>query len=142
MKKIVFYKATTEELTKLINYEAIFPAMGYPSGTVLDAKDLYRTKGNIGFTSDIGGMFFENKGQGVFEVHFLFLPRSPGIKRVAEAMLKEMFTKRGAHVIRGHPPRDNRAVSHIGYSLGFRRILTGDFVDDNGRVCSTYELRK
>jgi hypothetical protein len=141
---MTFRKATTAELTKLVNHEAIFPAMGHPAGAVLDCRDLYRTEGNIGFTTDIGGLFFENKGEGVFEIHFLFLPRSGGaaIKRVAKAMLGEMFTNRGACVIRGHPPRDNRAVSHIGYSLGFRRIDTDDFIDGNGRVCLTYELRK
>lgn len=140
----MFHEATTDELTALVNHPAIFPAMGCPAGGVLDAKYLYRTPGNIGFTSDNGGMFFENLGEGVFEVHFLFIPGSGGtaIKRAAKAILHEMFTNRGACVIRGHPPRDNRAVSHIGYSLGFRRVQTDDFVDDNGRVCLTYELRK
>lgn len=140
----MIHKATPAELTDLLNHEDIFPATGYPAGSVIDAKDVYRTPGNIGFSSDIGGMFFEDKGEGVFEVHFLFIPRSGGaaIKRVATAILKEMFTNRGACVIRGYPPRDNRAVSLIGYSLGFRRLMVDDFVDDNGRVCLTYELRK
>jgi hypothetical protein len=140
----MIWEATTSELTALLNHEAIFPATGYPAGAVLDATALYRTPGNIGFSSDIGGLFFESKGGGVFEIHFLFIPGSGGaaIKRASKAMLAEMFTNQGACVIRGHPPRDNRAVSHLGYSLGFRRIDTDDFIDGNGRVCLTYELRK
>ena len=140
----MIHEATTDELTDLINHEAIFPATGYPAGEIIDMKNVYRTSGNIGFTSEIGGLFFENLGEGVFEIHFLFIPRSGGaaIKRVASAILDEMFTNRGACVIKGHPPRDNRAVRLIGYALGFRKTSADDFVDDLGRVCATYELRR
>lgn len=140
----MIWKATTDELTILLNHEKISPWFGYREGTELSAEALYRTPGNIGFSSDVGGLFFENEGDGLFIIHAMFLPDRKGSakKRAAKAMLTEMFTNRGAYVIRGNPPRDNRAVRHLCYSLGFRRMQIDDFVDDNGRVCSTYELRK
>lgn len=144
MKKTIFWKATTSELTKLLNLPEVRPHFGYKEGCVLDASGLYRTPGNVGFSSDVGGLFFESEGDGVFVIHAMFKPLQNGkaVKAAAKAMLTEMFTSRGARVIRGNPPRDNRAVRHLCFSLGFRRLDMDDFVDDNGRVCSTYELRK
>ena len=99
---------------------------------------------NIGFwQDDIGGMLFCEEEDGIFEVHFLFIPGSGGllVKETARAMLDEMFTKHGAHVITGYPPRDNRAVRTIGVGLGFKKTPNSEFLDDFARPSNKYELR-
>ena len=81
---------------------------------------------------------------GVYDAHFYFIPGS-GRKIIidtARTMLNLMFTQYSAYAIKGYPPRDNRAVRVIGITLGFQKIPDEDFIDDLGRHCDTYILRR
>ncbi len=136
--------ATTYDLDFLVNHPSIKPQLGFDTPHYLSMEEVLLRPGNIAFMSDIGGMIFAQERAHEFDSHFLFLPGSGGraIKNAAQEMLDEMFTKRGAHVIRGYPPRDNRAVRVIGNALGYRKTPNADFIDGLGRHCETYELRR
>jgi hypothetical protein len=141
----VIRKATTEDLNYLVNHPLIRPHTGFPDDGLISMDVVLLNPCNIGLLDgDIGGMLFGSEGEHEFSCHFLFIPGSGGflIKETARAMLDQMFTKYGAHVIRGYPPRDNRAVRSIGVALGFKKIPKSDFIDDLGRPCDVYELRK
>lgn len=141
---IKWQKATTEDLDYLVNHPGIKPSTGFPVDAQITMAAVYAKPRNIGFTSKIGGMVFGHEGNSVFSSHFLFIPGSSGaeIKKLARAMLNEMFTRYGACAIKGYPPRENRAVRIIGVALGYHKIPNADFIDDFGRPCETYELRK
>jgi hypothetical protein len=140
----MFTKAQTGDLSYLVNHPDIFPHTGAPEGSFIDMKEVLKDPRNVGFVTINGGMLFGYIEEGVYECHFLFIPGSEGhvIKDAAKAMIMEMFTNRGAHVIKGHPPRDNRAVRTLGVSLGFKKVPNSEFTDDLGRSCETYEIRK
>lgn len=110
----------------------------------IDLSDFYKRNGNVAFWCPLGGMMFPYVEAGVYDSHFLFIPghSAAEIKKYAAAMLDEMFTKHGARVIKGYPPRDNRAVRVIGTALGYRKIPNADVTDALGRDCETYEMRK
>lgn len=139
-----FREAATADIEYLVNHPDIYPSTGFPEGCHADAEHFYDTEGNVAFLCIYGGMLFNNEGDGVFSGHFLFLPGTRGvdIMTAAKAMLIEMFTNRGASVIKGYPPRDNRAVRVIGTALGYRKLNKADFQDDFGRICETYEVRQ
>ncbi len=135
----------TNDLNYLVNHPGIRPTTGFPGDEPLSMSTVLFNPGNIGFwQDDIGGMLFCQEEAHLFECHFMFIPGSGGflIKETARLMMDEMFTKHGAHVIRGYPPRENREVRVIGVALGFRKLPDQDFIDDLGRPCETYELRK
>lgn len=137
-------RITALDLNYLVNHPLIRPHMGFPGDDHISMDTVLCSPGNLGFwQNDIGGMLFCQEDAHIFEAHFLFIPGSGGllIKTTARAMLDEMFTKRGARVIRGYTPRDNRAVRLIGYALGFRKIPDASFTDSFYRDCETYELR-
>lgn len=136
--------ATTYDLDFLVNHPDIKPLLGFDTPYYISMENVLPCPGNIAFMSDIGGMIFSQLEAFTFDSHFLFIPGSGGmaIKNAAQEMLDEMFTKHGAHVIRGYPPRDNRAVRVIGNALGYQKIPNGDFIDGLGRHCETYELRR
>ncbi len=135
----------TNDLNYLVNHPAIRPTTGFPGDDEITMHTVLLNPGNIGYwQDDIGGMLFCQSKAHEFDCHFMFIPGSGGflIKETARAMLDQMFTKHGARVIRGYPPRENRAVRLIGYALGFRQIPSSDHVDELGRQCIAYELRK
>lgn len=136
--------ATVEELDNLINHPKIFPSTGIPVGSHGTMSKLYDNPKNCAFTCMYGGMIFNHEGGNIFSGHFLFIPGTRGsdITTAARGMLQEMFTNHAASVIKGYPPRDNRAVRVIGNALGFRKIPDAVFVDDFGRECETYEVRQ
>lgn len=137
-------QATTKELNYLANHPRVAPALGLSDDEEIDLSSFYDREGNIAFWCPIGGMMFPYIEDGVYDSHFLFIPGSSAvdIKRYAAAMINEMFTKQGARVIKGYPPRVNRAVRVIGVALGYRKIPNADVVDAQGRACETYEVRK
>lgn len=135
--------ATIAELQELVNDPLILPAYDLEEGQTWDLSEVYDNPKNIAFITDAGAMLFGYEKPGQYECHFMFRTTYPGsvIKRDAKAMLQEMFTKYGAHVIKGYPPRGNRAVRVMGVALGFKKIIGADFMDDLGRHCETYEIR-
>ena len=136
--------ATTTELTYLANLPGIGSAMGVPEGQHLSMRNFYDNEGNVALSSPAGAMIFAHVGDDEYECHWMFIPGSPGkdIKSYAAAMHDEMFTKRGAHVIRGYPPRDNRAVRVVGIALGYTKIEDAGHTDALGRPCEIYEMRR
>ncbi len=140
------WDATVKELDYLANHPLIRPNVGFagPITTQITLeKVLIPDIGNVALMSDIGGMLFQKTAvDGDFEGHYFFIPGSGGlaIKRQARAMLHEMFTARGAHVITSYPPRDNRAARMMNVALGSNRIPDGDYVDQGGRDCMTFKL--
>lgn len=136
--------ATIEDLDLLINHPKIFPTTGIPEGQRGTMSALYDNPRNCAFTCLYGGMIFNHEGNDVFSSHFLFMPGSRGsdIMTAAKGMLQEMFTNHGARVIKGYPPRENRAVRVIGIALGYRKIKDASITDDFGRECETYEVRE
>lgn len=141
---MVIVPASTAELTRLVNHPKIKPATGLPEDCEISLAGYYENEGNCAFSCQHGAMLFVNEGDGVFDSHFLFIPGSPAteIKENAKAMIREMFTKHGARVITGHPPRDNRAVRVIGTAIGYQKIPDQSFIDAQGRDCEIYEIRK
>lgn len=143
----VFREATTADLEYLVNHPTISEGCGVPKGSRVDMSGVATTHRAVGFISTlpgaVGGLVFGHLGDDVFDVHFMFMPGGSGkqMVRVGKAMLHEMFTNREARVIKGTPPRGNRAVRTIGVALGFTKIPDADFIDAQGRICDTYELR-
>lgn len=138
------YPMTPTEFEDLFNHPSIQPSTGVPTHLEMSAGSLFDTPDNLGFSSDIGGMVFRKQDEGVYECHFYFLPGSGGkaILSTAKAMISEMFTHHEAYVIVGYPPRGNRAVRVIGTALGFHKLKNADCLDELGRHCETYVLRR
>ena len=136
--------ATTKELTYLANHPRIAPAFGIKDDQHLSLADYYKREGNLAFWSPLGAMMFPQVTPTVYDSHFLFIPGHSGreIKAYARQMLNEMFTRWNARVIRGYPPRENRAVRMLGVGLGYQKIPDADITDDIGRSCETYEIRR
>lgn len=137
-------QATYNELTYLANHPRIAPAMGLQPDQLLDMTGIIEDKRNISFWCPLGAMIFGYEGPNVYDSHFLFIPghSAKEIRQYAKAMLHEMFTKYGALVIKGRPPRDNRAVRILGIPLGYMKIPNSEFTDDFGRKCEIYQVRK
>lgn len=132
------------QLEVLYNHPLIYPSSGLPEGLHVFAGKLLENPANIGFVSDIGGAVFRYQDDGVYEGHFLFLPGSGGkaILDTARVMISEMFTRHEAYVIIGYTPRLNRAARIMSTALGFQKIKNTNHVDDLGRPCVTYVLRR
>ncbi len=135
--------ATATELDALANHPLIYPSTGFPKGCYVATGAFLADPLNIALIDKPGAMVFEYIRPGIFDCHFLFLPCCSGkaILQSAKDMLYEMFTNKGACVITGKPPRDNRAVRLMGSSLGFTQIPNSDFIDAIGRKCIVYELK-
>lgn len=144
---MIFREASVSDLEYLANHPNISKACGVPEGSMVDMSGVATTPRAVGFVSTlpgvVGGLMFGHLGDDVFDVHFMFLLGSSGkgVVKVSKAILQEMFTNRGARVIKGTPPRGNRAVRVIGISLGFTKIPNADFTNAQGHVCDTYEIR-
>ena len=136
--------ATQEELDYLLNHPKIYPTTGFPEGERITSSGFFEEPRNVAFTCMYGGMLFNYLGDDIFSGHFLFMPGTRGIDTLtaAKGMLQEMFTNHGASVIKGYPPRDNRAVRVIGNALGYHKIKDANFVDDFGREGETYEVKE
>tara|TARA_R110000772_G_C13310278_1_gene440218 strand:- start:9968 stop:10396 length:429 start_codon:yes stop_codon:yes gene_type:complete len=139
-----FHEATVQEIEDIVNHDDIAPALGIMPDRYMDMSHAFDNEGNVCLMSNIGGMFFANAGDGVYDSHFLFIPGSGGaeIKDAAHAMITEMFTRADVKVITGAPPRDNRAVRHMGTALGYIKIPRSEHFDGLGRLCDKYEVRK
>lgn len=135
--------ATQQDIEYLINHPGIYPSTGFPPGETAIIGTFFENPRNVAFTCMYGGMLFNQEEGDVFSGHFLFLPGTKGVDilTAAKGMLQEMFTKHGASVIRGYPPRENRAVRVIGNALGYHKIDNAIFTDDFGRDCETYEVK-
>ena len=137
-------QATANELTYLVNHPRIAPAMGVGDGQLMDMAGVVEDKRNISLWCPLGAMIFGYESKGVYDSHFLFIPghSAKEIRLHVRAMLTEMFTKYGALVIKGRPPRDNRAVRALGTPLGYTKIPNSEFTDDLGRKCEIYQVRR
>ena len=137
-------KASIDELTYLVNHPRICGAVGLRPGELMNMERVYDNPRNVGLWCPLGAMLFGYEEEGVYDCHFLFIPghSAKEIRGYAKAMLDEMFTKHGARVITGKPPRDNRAVRILGIPLGFTKIANSEFTDEFGRKCEKYEMRK
>lgn len=144
---MIFREASVSDLEYLANHPDIAEACGVPEGSRADMSGVATTPRAVGFVSTlpgvVGGLMFGHLGDDIFDVHFMFMPGSSGKKmiQVGKAMMQEMFTNRGARVIKGTPPRGNRAVRVIGISLGFTKISNADHINAQGHICDTYEIR-
>lgn len=136
--------ATQEDLDYLLNHPKIYPSTGFPEGERLTSSGFFDNEDNVAYVCMYGGMIFNYLGDGVYSGHFLFIPGTRGtdILTAAKGMLQDMFTKHSASVIKGYPPRENRAVRVIGTALGYQKIKGKDFVDELGRNCETYEVKE
>ncbi len=145
---MIFKEANTTELEYLVNHPSIAEACGVPEGarvTMHGVKAIPRAVGLISILPGVtGGLTFGHLGNDVFDVHFMFIPGGSGkqMLRVGRAIIKEMFTNRGARVIRGCPPRGNRAVRVVGIALGFIKLENAEFTNAQGRICDVYEIRR
>ena len=138
-------KATTDELTYLANHPGIADAMGLRDDQHISMANFYtNNEGNIALSCPLGAMAFAYVGDGEYECHWLFIPGGGGkeIKACATKMHDEMFTKHNARVIKGYPPRGNRAVRVMGTALGYTKIAGTENTDDFGRICDIYEMRR
>jgi len=134
--------ATIQEINELANHPLIYPSTGLPVGTCIDMQPILRSRLHVALISKPGDMVFLYVRPHLFDCHFLFLPTGSGscILHAAREMIREMFTNRGAHVITGSPPRENRAVRLMGRALGFTPVKNSEHTDRLGRQCMTYKL--
>jgi len=136
--------AQLEELQTIIDDPFILYQLGLPRGARYDLSGL-RERGDVySFIAKPGAMIFRRIAKGIYDSHFLFYKKYGGaaIKSAAHAMLNEMFTTYGASVIKGFPPRDNRAVRVIGCALGYEKVPNSEHIDELGRECEEYILRR
>jgi len=111
-----------------------------PLNRGLKGDDWLATEGNIPITFDNGDVaLFDDEGDGVYEVHFLFVSRGRmAIDNVREAF-RQMFEDHGASLIFGLVPVEQQHVKMVarwtgGKFVGVRNTSEGP--------CELYVLSK
>ena len=137
----MLHTPSTDLLNKAVNRPECREAFCIPDEIYLRLDTYYSKPRNLAFLDDNGLMLFGHVKDDEYEVHFAFHKSGPPAFHSARQMLDLMFTSYGAHAIKGHPPRVNRAVRHLGVALGFSKIPGTMHTDLHGRTCDTYQLR-
>ncbi|MHC9085340.1 GNAT family N-acetyltransferase [Luteimonas sp. RIT-PG2_3] len=78
----------------------------------------------LGLEFDTGGFLFHDLGDGVREVHTLFLPKSVGVEACAEQALSHVFCQTGCMRVVTKVPAINRAARRLAEGAGFRLDYT------------------
>lgn len=133
--------ATPEQVMAAIYDPAVKEHLIGPYDTV-DLSKFFADPESLSLkVGDAIAMFAKHPDNGAYEAHFAFPPsvRGSAAIRAAEQMLEFMFTKRGACVIYGQTPRDNRAARLVNRRLGFQ--VSGHSTNELGWKCIDYELR-
>lgn len=130
-----------EMLDCIVNQPEILAAVA-PGYLRMDLTAFFDRPGNVMFGDDRGVVLFGAKGDGAFDMHYLFTSSLRG--RAALSTIKEaisaLFTCHLAHVITGSTPRENRAARAMNRALG--GIPYGVSVDSQGRHCIDYVLER
>lgn len=102
-----------------------------PLNRGLKGADWLARSGNIPVTFDNGDVaLFDDEGDGVYQVHFLFVSRGRKAIEHARESFKVMFTEHGANLIFGLVPSFRRDVALLarwvgGNSVGMRSTSEG-----------------
>lgn len=117
---------TPDELNAAANQPEVLPfvAEGFDA---IDLGPFFNNPANVALHHEDGVMIFAQARPHIFEGHYLFPKevRGKAALRIANAMITEMFTKHGAHVIYGDISRTNRAACVFTRALGFHRLYPG-----------------
>lgn len=108
-------------LESIANHPRVYPSVSLKGCGSIDLAPHWADC--IGLEWDEGGFVFHRQGEGVYEVHTLFLPRTPDTSGKARAALQYMFT-RGATVVLTQVPRDLPHVRRFAEKHGFTRFDT------------------
>jgi hypothetical protein len=116
-----------------------YVAPGYAS---VDMSGFFESPGNVMVSANGGCVLFADRGEGVYEGHYLLTYALRGAKamRFLRAALDFAFTVRGASAIVGDTPLDNRAARAVTRALGF--LPVGERVDTSGRYCVSYRMER
>lgn len=92
-----------------------------PLNRGLKGADWLASKGNIPVTFDNGNVaLFDNEGDGIYEVHFLFPCRGAKAIDNAREAFRVMFTEHGASLIFGLVPDKRRDVKLLARWTGMK----------------------
>lgn len=134
-------RALPEMLNRVANAPEVIRGLA-PGYLAIDLKAFFDSPENVMFGDDRGVVLFGAKGDGAFDMHYLFTSSLRG--RAALSTIKEaisaLFTCHLAHVITGSTPRENRAARAMNRALG--GIPYGVSVDSQGRHCIDYVLER
>jgi hypothetical protein len=102
-----------------------------PLNRGLDGRAWLSTPGNVAITFENGDIaLFDDEGEGIYEVHFLFESRGKEAIRSARESFKQMFDDHDAVLIFGMVPDHRRDVKMLarwagGKSRGLRYTVHG-----------------
>lgn len=135
----------TDERVRLLNRVANRPdilAAVAPGFKHIDLAPFFNHPKNVMLGNSRGVLLFAWKGNGVYEMHYLFtgIMRGRDALRATKMALRAMFTKHCATAICGATPRENRAARAMNRALGARP--TGVSTDSLGRACIDYILER
>ena len=131
-------EVTPELLNWLVNDPAILAQLGY---TKIDLSGFFKRPGNVALGDENGVALFGDRGDGVYEGHYLFPPHCRGKEALARSreFIDTIFTLHGARTIVGETPADNVAARIFSRALGFTRQGTSVL---NGRSCVVYHMER
>lgn len=116
-----------------------YVAPGFPS---IDLAPFFNDPHNVMIGDARGLVLFIWKGNGVYEMHYLFTYALRGARalRVIKDAINAVFTIHGGRVVCGDVPRDHRASRVMSRAIGARPIR--DTTDQAGRACIRYIIER
>lgn len=141
--KLILHEVTPKDFDALTDIMNEFVDVLAPGVGRIDAKPFFALPGNVGFkTADSNGfVVFNYLGyKGVYAGHLLCRPKLTRPIEVGRAGVALMFTHWRASVISALIPKANRASRVAFRAIGGTPI--GDSVDNLGRPCIAYALRR
>jgi len=131
-------------INKVANHKEVRPfLMGEGK---FDVTEFLEDTRNFAFVNDEGGFVLENKGQGVYEVHTMFLPKhKSNIVECAKESMEYMFTRTDCNTLLTQVPDTNKAALNLTNAVGFkpwfpRGNITYYRIDLRDWIQSTEEL--
>lgn len=110
-----------------------------PLNRGLSGADWLAREGNVGIVMGSDIALFDDEGDSIYQVHFLFVSRGKAAVASAKESFRQMFENYGADVIFGMVPHFRRDVAMLarwagGKSRGLRETSEG--------VCELFVLSK
>src|SRR6478735_7292365 len=127
-------------LNKVANDPAVHPWLGYEGE--IDLTSVCANIDNYFFEDEFGGFIVCKNGDGVYEVHSLFLTEGRGprlVGLIAEAM-EYMFTRTDCHTLLTQLPDDNKPATLLATAVGFRPMFYRTETPRGGTTYAKYTL--
>lgn len=106
-------------INRVLNHPEVFPWVSIPG---LESFDMSPYAGLPDFyilAREEGGFMFAPLGDGVYEVHTQFLPKTRGVLRDAQQAAEYMFTQTDCVEIRTFVPHGNERAKKLTEAMGF-----------------------